>query len=462
MQESIAPLLDMLMHITLLFVNATILRRVLKLLCKHTADTKYIKALITATLIAMIHALLACTLRDRLGPFTLAGSILVAFFALKGLCWIEWSQAVIVAPLYCAIIIGLNTGAAKAADRIAPERVTFSMACENTSVFFASMRCEKDNPINWEWLFARAFEAVAYLTQPKEAEMLAEDMQKGMEFYHERKKMLAMASTNEPSSEGQPLLFDAIETLATTEVSHLTVDIDQLKGLTETGTNAPPQDIDKSLAQIKANLTSESGRAAFAKLVKTGALGASELASDAYQLGQSNTNVATQQAMLAKTISDAMGDISMSDTNAQADAMLLTAIALQFARAKANNQPSNHVDILNQTTNSAAHADASLPLSEFEIQTTPTGTPARTNQPAKHSRPNKLHPSHKKLKTTGMVRERGGKFAVLCNGKVVSPGQRITVEHEGTTFAWQLKGITNNRAVWVQATTNETTTLSLW
>lgn len=59
-----------------------------------------------------------------------------------------------------------------------------------------------------------------------------------------------------------------------------------------------------------------------------------------------------------------------------------------------------------------------------------------------------VHPSYRLLTMKGRMSASGGRQAVICNGRVVTQGATVTVDHDGKAWTWRLVSIGDRYAVW--------------
>lgn len=459
MQTLWGPLLDLCGRIVLFLLEVTILRAVLRWLCRHSADTSFFKAALATIIVGGVHGVITGSLKDPLGPVAVAGALLAAWLVLRFLCWTGWREALVAGSLYAAIAVTLGFGYDKVADQISPTRVTFLTQWDKSSAVFSKLQRDDKDPISWQWMFARILQAVAIMTRPDEMNRLQEDTAKGMEFYHQRKQELA-AKGGGAAPEGQPVVFSAIETLSTSDLSRVQAAFAAMQTRLQAAPEPPPQAIRESFAQIQSNLTSEAGRTALIAMLNTGVSGAKELVADGREFQTHDTNVLAHQAMLRQTILGLMSNLPpASATGTVAVAATNTALA-QAPEAPPHAAPTAEPAPPAPTTTASAIPSGAKPSSE-----TPDRVLDRVTLPidgfVSPSFQPKVHGSYRLLKQKGRISS-GGNQAVLCNGKVVSVGASVTVEYEGQSWTWQLESIGERYAVWSRCESAETESVIAW
>ncbi|NQU41373.1 MAG: hypothetical protein HQ523_15610 [Lentisphaerae bacterium] len=416
MEEALAPAIDLLLLILTFFVKVGLLRLVLRILARHMADTALFKTMFVTALIGGTYGMLSFSLRDPLGPAALGGALVVSFLASRFLCWLTWRKAAYVALMYSALLIGVSVGTVKAADWVAPNRVTFLEAFSKAKAGLSSMRVAEGKAIDWQWIFGRAFEAVAHLTEKGERDRLSADISKGMEVYQERKKAMQSLVALKPA-EGQPTALEALSTLATGEVSDAMFDNVMLSDLAGGGATSAPLPLADSLAQISSNLTAEGGLAGLASLMATGTLGMAELITDAVEFQSSNTNGAANADMVLDAAANVMSHMGGLPSLPPGGAESPIVVA------------SDHL----MPEGKVAVAPGTRLIPEGQV-TLASGESA--------------DPSYELLNVAGIMTGANGRKMVLCNDQIISVGRSVTVNHEGTNFTWRLMAVTNGAPVW--------------
>ncbi|MBT3296122.1 MAG: hypothetical protein HN919_02040 [Verrucomicrobia bacterium] len=474
MQDALAPAIDMLLIILTFFVKVGLLRSVLRMVAKHQADTGFFKAVIVTGMIAGLYGVLSFMLRDPLGPVALAATFVVAFLLVRFLCWLTSRKALYVALIYSTLLIGVSFGTMKAADWVKPDRVTFLEASANAKEELSRMRVSEGKPIDWEWLFATALDAIAQLTRPGEVDRMNADIERGMEVYRERRQQIdALASGS--LTDGQPTALDALSTLATGEVDDAMFSSVMLSDLAYGATSTPPAYISEALAQISSNLTGEGGMEALAALMATGSVTTAALMQDAAASDGRRTEAQDSRAMLIAATKSIMQNMGVIEGASLTNAAIVDEVAGQlghFGKLVAAKQLASlqapvapvapPKDITTAEPGAPTVAEAHPPPVQVATTTvTRASSGVRGNAdvarlggslvPESKLAPGsgvEVHPSYALLKVDGVMRGAGGRKMILCNGKIISEGRSVTVDLNGTNFTWRLEAVRNGVPVW--------------
>jgi len=418
MPQWLQALIDIALLVAVVLAAGILMRLLLAVLARHTSTARLWHTIAISTFASCSYAFFAGG-QSNFSP-AMAGGITVAavFLALIAICSVTWRQALILAPLFLALLAGLHIGVSMTADRLIPNRHTFS-AQYRLAEQEIGKAINPDAPlIDVNRIVAQLVDALAKLTTPDEAEQMESDVSVGLAELRARR----MAATNQEEVIANRIAFEALrqELLgppgATGQVSvaQIREALSHLQQQNPTNNAEPVPDLDVALSNLVANL--------------------------------SNTNSAPTFLVLGRTLAEVSRELDAMKTNP-----VLAAVAAQTqAPIDTNTLAALATELLSNTDTTNSSTLAALTNATASVPTNAVPAPSSiTNQVAILHKAQIVYvtpPSE--LRVSSVVSRDDGSGYAICNGRIVAVGGFASVESDGVPMKFKLESIEGTSPRW--------------